>query len=340
MVIHTVGVFLYNFQLNEKRSAMRVFVYKILILLLIGFCIAGCSKDSDQTVDALNAEALRLAQAGQKDQALSKAMAALDKSEMENGAGHPNTIMSLEILGLVYQAMNDAGNAESAFLRALSVAKKSVGPDSSEAAKIMNNLGGLYYAQNQYILAASFFKQSLVIVEKQIPENDPRLAVLRKNIDVCEAMQGGVMGQTSGNKAIDGENTAAASQNNPPGDPIMNPPVNLPQDLVPQQIKDSSVSQLAKQNIFISDLEPRTPVLIDNKGMVFPYYALKKGKDTDAAQEIVVLFAAIKNPQNPKAIIFQQCRLISHSSYLSALEKGGVPQLKQELLEVFPSLYL
>lgn len=316
---------------------MKSFVYMILALLLICFCIAGCSND---TVDALNSEALKLAQAGQHEQALEKAMAALEKSEMENGAGHPNTVMSLEILGLVYQAMGDAGNAESAFLRALSVAKRSAGPDSGEAAKMMNNLGGLYYAQNQYSPAASFFKQSLAIVEKQIPENDPRLVILRKNIDVCEAMQSGVTGQASGNKVIDGETTAAASQNDSLGAPLMNSPVNIVQDLVPQQVKDSSISQLAKQNIFISDLESRASVLIENKGMVFPYYALKKGKDTDAVQEVVVLFAAIKNPQNPNAMIFQQCRLISHTSYLAALEKGGQVQLKKELLDVFPSLYL
>jgi hypothetical protein len=67
---------------------------------------------------------------------------------------------------------------------------------------------------------------------------------------------------------------------------------------------------------------------------------LKKQKDNDSAQKIVVLFAAIKNPENPKAMIFQQCRLISQTSYLSAMQNGGVVQLKQELQEVFPGLYL
>ena len=128
---------------------------------------------------------------GQKDQALEKAKAALEKSENENGADNPATATSLEILGLVYQAMGDVNKAEASFLRTLSIVKTSYGPNSGQAAKIMNNLAGLYYAQDQYILAASFFNQSLAILEKLLPADDSRLATLQKNIDVCETMQRG-----------------------------------------------------------------------------------------------------------------------------------------------------
>jgi len=44
-------------------------------------------------------------QSGQKDQALEKATAALEKAEKESGADSPNTVMSLEIMGLAHQAM-------------------------------------------------------------------------------------------------------------------------------------------------------------------------------------------------------------------------------------------
>ena len=317
---------------------MKTFAYISLTILLIGFCIVGCSQDSGKSVDELNAEATRLLQSGQHDQAIEKAKAALEKSEKENGADNPAMAMSLEILGLAYQATGDAVKAESEFLRALSIVKKSAGPNSAEAAKIMNNLAGLYYAQNQYILAASFFKQSLAILEKMLPAGDPRLATLQKNIDVCESMQRGEEpGQSADQTDSEGGGELAAFQPEASEKPSSAEKV---QDLVPQQVKESMTSQLAKQNIFISDLEPLPPVLIENKGAVFPYNALKKGKDKDLAQKIVVLFAAIKNPENPNAMIFQQCRLISQTSYLAALEKGGVPQLKKELQEVFPGLYL
>jgi tetratricopeptide (TPR) repeat protein len=315
---------------------MKAFIYMVLAVLVIGVCFAGCSGDNDQTVDAMNAEALKLAQIGQKDQALKKATAALAKSEKENGPDHPNTAMSLEILGLVYQSMGDANNAESSFLRALSIVKKAYGPNTGQAAKIMNNLAGIYYAQNQYVLASSFFKQSQAILQKILPSDDSRLTLLQKNIDVCEGLQNGEKLQST---QLPGSSGNAGPEALADG-PMKAPMVNMVQDLVPQQVKDAMISQLNQQNIIISDLEAIAPVLIDNKGMVFPYHALKKRKDADAAQEIVVLFAAIKNPKDPNAMIFQQCRIISHSSYLSALEKGGVPQLKQELLDVFPGLYL
>ena len=317
---------------------MKAFAYISLTILLAGFCIVGCSKDSGKTVAELNAEATKLLQSGQHDRALESAMAALEKSEKENGADNPATVTSLEILGLVYQAKGDSANAESEFLRALTIVKKSAGPNSGEAAKIMSNLAGLYYAQNQYILAASFFKQSLAIAEKQFPAGDPRLATLQKNIDVCESMQRGEKpDQSADQNDSAGGGELAAFQPEASEKPSS---VETVQDLVPQQVKESMTSQLAKQNIFISDLAPLPPVLIDNKGMVFPYNALKKGKDNDSAQKIVVLFAAIKNPENPNAMIFQQCRLISQTSYLAALEKGGVVQLKKELQDVFPGIYL
>ena len=318
---------------------MKAFAYISLTILLAGFCIVGCSQDSGKSVNELNAEATKLLQSGQHAQALEKATAALEKSEKENGADNPAMAMSLEILGLAYQATGDAGKAESEFLRALSIVKTSYGPNSGQAAKIMNNLAGLYYAQDQYILAASFFKQSLAILEKMLPADDPRLATLQKNIDVCESMQRGEKPGQSADQTTDsaGGSELAAFQPESSEEPSS---VELVQDLVPQQVKESMTSQLAKQNIFISDLAPLPPVTIENKGMVFPYNALKKGKDNDSAQKIVILFAAIKNPENPNAMIFQQCRLISQTSYLAALEKGGAVQLKQELQEVFPGLYL
>ncbi|RJP91415.1 MAG: tetratricopeptide repeat protein [Desulfobacteraceae bacterium] len=310
---------------------MKAFICMLITLLLMGICVAGCSKDSDQTVEEMNAESLKQMQSGQIELALGKAMAALELAEKENGADHPATVMSLETLGLVYQAMGDAEKAESNYLRALSILKKSSSPDTEEAAKIMNNLAGLYYTKKQNGEAASFYKQALAIVEKKFPAEDPRLEVLRKNIGICEGINNG----EAGGQPV--ENSTAAIQNMPAA---KNPPVNMVQDLVPQQVKDSMVKQLADQNIFITDLEPRSPVVIDKKGVVFPYRGVKKGKDAGSAQEIIVLFAAISNPEKPNAVIFQQCRLISHISYLSAMEKGGIAQLKQEIKEVFKDLYL
>ena len=326
-----------NFKLKEKRSVMKGFIYATLTLLLMGVCVVGCSKDSGQTVESLNNEAFGLVKSGQHRPALEKATAAFEKSEEENGHNHPNTIMSLEIMGVAYEAIGDSGSAEIAYLRALSVAKKFSGPASAEVAKLKNNLGGLYFAQNQYVLADSFFNQSLAILGSLNPD-DPRLEIIRKNIGFCEERQNGGEADLAAGVPESVDEAAEASSQNLSA--VKNPSVNLVQDLVPQEVKDAMISQFSGQNVVISDLDPRPPVLIERKGMVFPYHALKKAKNSDSFQEIVVLFAAIKNPEKPDALVFQQCRLITHSSYLEALEKGGTLQLKQELMEVFPALYL
>jgi len=310
---------------------MKAFVYLMAALLLIGICITGCSKDSDQTVDALNSEALKLAQTGQHVQALEKATAALEQSEKESGADHPDTIMSLEIMGLVQQAMGDAAGAESKFLRALSIVKKSYGPNTEDAAKIMNNLAGVYYAQNQYILASSFFKQSLAIVEKQLPANDPRLAMLRKNIKTCEDV---VAGKTA--TPLPAAGSLASVTETKAGTEVIQSPI---QDFVPEQIKQSMMDQLTKQNIFISELSPRVPVKMGDKGIVFPYHGIRKDEG-EGSQEIMVLFAALSNPDKPGAVVFQNCRLISYRSFQDTMEQGGVAQLTKELKEVFSDLYL
>lgn len=311
---------------------MKAFVRILVMVCFAGMCVAGCSQDDGKAVSDLNAEAIKLLNSGQPAQAVEKATTAFEKMEKENKPSHPDAIVSLEIIGLSHNAMGNSAKAETAFLRALALVKEFYGPNSSEAAKIMNNLGGLYHTQQQYILASSFFKQALDIVKKQVPADDPRLGVLQKNIELCEAQQSGVPMTASETAASEGQAGGTKDQ--------AGSPVNLVEDLVPKKVKDSMVSQLSRQNIFISDLEPRQPVMIENKGIVFPYHGLRKNNDSDAGQEIIILFAAVKNPENPGAVVFQHCRLISHTSYLAALEKGGMPQLAKEVKEVFPDLYL
>ena len=303
---------------------MKFFYPVVMIMVVIVMCCAGCSKDSDRTVEDLNNEAMKLLQLNQVDKALETVRAALKKAEADFGFEHPETAVCLETMGIVYQARKEPLDAESAYKRALSIIHKVKGEESLESAKILNNLAGLFYSQKQYASAVSIYQQSLAIVEKMFAPDDPKLEMLRKNIKICEDLKNGKVPSPSAGQAA-GKNDSQNKKN--------------VQDLVPDQVKQSMLSQLAKQNIFISDLQPRSPVRIGNKGVVFPYHALKKAKDSDTAQEVVVLFASIANPENPGAFIFQNCRLISYRSYLNTMEEGGVAQLKKELIEVFPGLY-
>ena len=303
--------------LGFRGGLMKAFNITIGIVVLALVFVSGCSKDKAQTVEALNKEALNLLQLNQKDKALETAMNALKKAESEFGVDHETTGACLETLGVVYQSMGQPLKAESAYKRALAVINKVKGPDSMESAKILNNLGSLFYSQNQYAAAATIYKKSMAIVEKNVSSDDPILDTIRKNIQICEEYQNGQAPEASTEKSV---------------------PVEM-KDLVPEKIKESMISQLARQNIVITDLEPRMPVRMDNQGIVFPYHALKKAKDNVSTQEIIILFASVANPDNQGAFIFKQCRLISYQSYTSTMEKGGTELLKKELKEVFPDLY-
>lgn len=303
---------------------MKKLYVAILSMVFSGFLWVGCGEQKDQSVEELNQEAVRLLQDRQPGQALKSVQAAIKKAETEYGATAPEVVPGLETAGLIYQAIKDPANAEASYHRALAIIHQTQGPESEAAAKVLNSLGSLYYAQNRPDAAAEMFKKSLAIVESLFPADDPRLATLRKNIETCEKATAEAPALADNTAP---ETSAGANQ--------MQTPV---QDMVPAQIKKSMMDQLAKQNIFVSDLSPRMPVKMGDKGMVFPYHGIRKDKD-GGSQEIMVLFAAVRNPDKPGAVVFQQCRLISYRSFLNTLEQGGVAQLTKELKEVFPGLF-
>ena len=283
-------------------------------------CCAGCSRDSNKTVEELNNKAMTLLQQNKSSKALKTITLALKKAEREHGAENLATVKCLETMALAYQANGNLQKAESTYKKALAIITKISGRNSIDAAKIMNNLGGLYYAEKKYGHAVDFFKQSLAIVKKKFPADDPRLETIRKNIKTCETLQKG------GNPSQLAEKLSS---------------INNVKDLVPAQVKQAMLTQLAKQNIFISNLRPQPMIRVDNKGIIFPYRALKKGKEGsgDVGQEIVVLFAAVKNPAKQNAYIFQQCRILAYQSYMDTIHEGGIELLKKKLKEIFPGLY-
>jgi tetratricopeptide (TPR) repeat protein len=287
----------------------------VAAVLMTGLC-AGCSDDKKKSVQELNTKAMTLLQQNQVSKALKTITLAVERAEAEYGPDHLETAKSLETLALIHQAGREYEKAEDAAKRALAIITSASGEDSVDAAKAMNALAGLYYAQKKYPEAMDYFKQALAVVEKRVPADDPSLEILKTNIETCEAQQ-------------KGEPLPGLAEQSAPGIP----------DLVPQPVKQAMLDQFAKQNIFIVNLQPQPPIQMGEKGMILPYHALKTDKDGASAQEVVVLFASISNPEKTGTYIFQQCRLISYRSYLETLSEGGIEKLKKELVEVFPALY-
>lgn len=274
----------------------------------------------------MNAQTMAMLEKGQIPQALAIAKLALEKAEKEHGAGNVLTVESLKNLALANQAKGNFIDAESFYKKAIDILQKAKGPDNIDVSKLLNNMAGLYYSQGDYDKAVNVYQQTLAIVASRLPDDDPIVQTVRKNISICE--------------------TKRTTQNNASVSPGISEPMQTPadsaavKDMVPEEIKKYAMDNLAKQNIFIAQLKPISPVVIADKGIVFPYHCISKTeKGVDKGAEIILLFAAIKNPDKQGAYIFQQTRIVSYASYMEQLKKGGQESIRQSLIQAFPDLY-
>jgi tetratricopeptide (TPR) repeat protein len=298
---------------------MKSVTNSVLAMIIMAFCFAGCSKEMDKTPEEINQEVISLLQQKQNSKALKLAERALKKAEKENGAESRSLAIALETLATAYSAVGLPDKAEASYRQALSIITKTDGEDSVEAAKILNSLASLFYMNMNYEESLAHYKKSLEIAEKHLPPDDPRLAAVRNNITSCEALK-------SGDKPLQQPETKNLSDNI--------------QDLVPPQVKEAAIAQLSKQNIILAGLQPKTPVQIDDKGMIFPYIATKKAEEENKEEsKIVVLFAAVRDPSEKDKYIFQQCRVIPFLTYSNIMSSGGIDLLKKELMKIFPGIY-
>lgn len=312
---------------------MQFFKIICTLLTIIFLCVSGCSKEPQKTPEELNQQALSLLQNKQPDQALETIGQALETATKKYGADHPALVPSLEIQGFIYQTQGKPAKAESAFLEALNLLSRSKAPNRGEtAAKILNTLGGLYFAGKQYGPAAETFRKSLTIAQNLFPENDPRIKTLHKNIQTCEIF---LSSDNTPDNTPDGPNPETDSLTAPQSADTSAPEI---QDYVPDSVKQAMMARLEDQNITIKDLSPKMPIRINDKGMVFPYHALQKNPD-NSSQELMVLFAATASPENPGAMAFRECRLIPYANFQATLQQGNITQIQQELVDLFADLY-
>jgi tetratricopeptide (TPR) repeat protein len=298
---------------------MKSVTNSVLAMVLMAVFFAGCSKEMDKTPEEINQEVVSLLQQKENSKALKLAERALKQAEKENGAESRPVAIALETAATAYTAAGLGDKAEASYRQALAIINKTDGEDSVEAAKILNSLASLFYVNKNYEESLAHYKKSLEIAEKHLPPDDPRIAAVRNNITSCEALK-------SGDQPLQKPETK-------------NLPDNI-QDLVPAQVKEAAIAQLSKQNIILTGLQPKTPVIIDDKGMIFPYIATRKSEEeTKEESKIVVLFAAVRDPSKKDKYIFQQCRVIPFLTYSNIMGSGGIDLLKKELMKIFPDIY-
>jgi len=144
----------------------------------VRFAIAGEIGD----VESLNAEAVRLYQAGRYDEAIPLTQRALAILEKNLGPEHPAVAVSLNNLAALYTNKGDYARAEPLLERALAIQEKALGQEHPTVATSLDNLAVLYNNKGDYARAEPLFERALAIREKTFGLEHPDLANSLNNL--------------------------------------------------------------------------------------------------------------------------------------------------------------
>ena len=125
--------------------------------------------DGADELDALNAEVVRLHQAGAYAQGRYSDAEPLYKRslsirEKALGPDHPDVGTTLNNLAGLYRAQGRYSDAEPLYKRCITIVEKALGPDHPSVGTTLNNLAALYRAQGRYSDAEPLYKRCITIV--------------------------------------------------------------------------------------------------------------------------------------------------------------------------------
>ncbi len=138
----------------------------------------------------VNAEAIKLYEAGRYTEAEPLYERALAINEKELGPEHPDVVQSLKNLGSVYLAQDRYAEAEPLYQRVLAIQEKELGPEHPDTAQSLNGLAAAYEGQGRYVEAEPLFKRALAIREKELGPEHPDVAGSLNNLAVIYDTQG------------------------------------------------------------------------------------------------------------------------------------------------------
>ena len=106
------------------------------------------------------------------------------------GPKHPDTLTSLNYLGILYVKNGFHKEAEPLLIHALDISEKELGPEDPNTALSLTNLGYLYDDQGLYAKAEPFYQRALSIYEKTSGSEHSDTATLLNNIALLYLHQG------------------------------------------------------------------------------------------------------------------------------------------------------
>ncbi len=174
---------------------MRAWVGQFIVSLLIASTMTQLGSrpawaQNAKDVQALNLQVVQLYNQGKYAEAFAVAKRALSLAEAALGPQHPDTLSSINDLGILYQAQGRYGEAEPLYKRALEGYEAALGPRHPYTLRSLNNLGFLYNTQGRYSEAEPLLKRAAAGYEAALgPQHLDTLGSI-SNLGLLYDMQG------------------------------------------------------------------------------------------------------------------------------------------------------
>ena len=141
-------------------------------------------------VAALNQKAVQLQAQGKYKEAAAAAGKAVALAERTLGAGHPDTLKSINNLASVYEAQGRYSEAEPLLKRAVSGFEHALGNDDAATLSAVASLAALYELQGRYAEAEPLFRRALVGFEKTRGKDDLQTLISADNLGSLYRLEG------------------------------------------------------------------------------------------------------------------------------------------------------
>jgi tetratricopeptide (TPR) repeat protein len=165
--------------------------WDFVLVIVLAFAVADpASAQTATEADKLDAEVVRLYQAGKYADAIPIAQRALLLREQALGLDHPNVAIALNNLARLYGDQGHYAEAEPLYKRALAISEQALGPDHPNVATALNNLAALYWAQGRYGEAEPLYQRTITSLEKALGPDHPAVAIALNNLAELYQSQG------------------------------------------------------------------------------------------------------------------------------------------------------
>ncbi|MEW6207939.1 MAG: tetratricopeptide repeat protein [Acidobacteriota bacterium] len=169
---------------KSARSGMVLFLFIVFLLMQSPLTAIAQTAQNDGLEEAkrLNAEALKLYNAGRYDEAIPLAERVLAIVEKSLGKDHPEVATAINNLAAMYKEKGDYAKAEPLYIRALVIYEEALGEDHPLVATTLDNLALLHQAKGEYAKAEPLHIRALAISEKALGSEHPDVAIALGNL--------------------------------------------------------------------------------------------------------------------------------------------------------------